>query len=228
MSTIAIIPARGGSKRIPRKNIRPFCGKPMIARSIEAALESGVFDAVVVSTDDDEIASVAESCGAQVPFRRPPELSNDHAATLPVIAHAIRWWEENRQPVDTACCIYATAPFIQAKYLLEGFQILKEKPDAEFAFSVTSYAFPIFRAIKIAGSGQVEMFWPENEMKRSQDLPEAWHDAGQFYWGKKEAFLTHQGVFTARSYPVILPRHLVQDIDTPEDWTRAEQMFQSI
>jgi N-acylneuraminate cytidylyltransferase len=225
MSTIAIIPARGGSKRIPNKNIRPFCGKPMIARSIEAALQSGVFDAVVVSTDDDEIASAAESCGAEVPFRRPPELSNDHATTLPVIAHAIRWWEENRTSLEFACCIYATAPFIQSEYLQEGLQILKEKPDAEFAFSVTSYAFPIFRAIQIAESGRVEMFWPENNIKRSQDLPEAWHDAGQFYWGRRDAFLERQGIFTARSYPVVLPRHLVQDIDTPEDWERAERMF---
>ncbi|MBU6182375.1 MAG: pseudaminic acid cytidylyltransferase [Verrucomicrobia bacterium] len=225
MSTIAIIPARGGSTRIPRKNIRPFCGKPMIARSIEAAFESGVFDAVVVSTDDKEIASIAESFGAQVPFLRPAELSNDHAATLPVIAHSIRWWEQNRASVEFACCIYATAPFLRAEFLREGFQILKEKPDAEFAFSVTSYAFPIFRAIRVAENGRVEMFWPENQMKRSQDLPEAWHDAGQFYWGRKSAFLETKGVFTAESYPVILPRHLVQDIDTPEDWERAERMF---
>jgi N-acylneuraminate cytidylyltransferase len=127
MQTIAIIPARGGSKRIPRKNIRPFCGKPMIARSIEAALESGVFDSVVVSTDDEEIAAVAESCGALAPFRRPPELSNDHASTLPVIAHAIRWWEENRGRVQFACCIYATAPFLRSEFLREGFWVLKEK-----------------------------------------------------------------------------------------------------
>lgn len=225
MHTIAIIPARGGSKRIPRKNIRLFCGKPMIARSIEAAFESEIFDAVVVSTDDEEIASVAESCGALVPFRRPAELSNDHAATLPVIAHAIRWWEENRSPVEFACCIYATAPFLRADFLREGFRILEENPEAEFAFSVTSYAFPIFRAIRIAESGRLEMFWPENQMKRSQDLPEAWHDAGQFYWGRKSAFFETKGVFTAKSYPVILPRHLVQDIDTPEDWERAERMF---
>lgn len=225
MQTIAIIPARGGSKRIPRKNIRPFCGKPMIARSIEAALESGVFDSVVVSTDDEEIAAVAESCGAQAPFRRPPELSNDRAATIPVIAHAIRWWEENRTPVEFACCIYATAPFLRAEFLSEGFRTLKNKLDAEFAISVTSYAFPIFRAIQLAESGRVEMFWPENDIKRSQDLPEALHDAGQFYWGRKNAFLENEGFFTAKSYPVVLPRHLVQDIDTPEDWERAERMF---
>ena len=222
---IAIIPARGASKRILRKNIRPFCGKPMIARSIEVALKSSVFDAVVVSTDDEEIASVAKSCGAQTPFRRPPELANDHAATLPVIAHAIRWWEKNRAPVEFACCIYATAPFLQAEFVREGLRILKKNPDGEFAFSVTSYASPIFRAIQIGKCGRVEMFWPENEMKRSQDLPEAWHDAGQFYWGRRDAFLQCQGFFTAKSYPVILPRYLVQDIDTPEDWERAEAMF---
>lgn len=197
----------------------------MIEWSINAALESGVFDAVVVSTDDGEIASIAESCGAKVPFRRPPELSNDHAATLPVIAHAIRWWEDNRSPVEFACCIYATAPFLKADFLKEGLQILKDKPAADFAFSVTSYAFPIFRALQIAEGGQVEMFWPENEMKRSQDLPAAWHDAGQFYWGRKQAFFRHEGVFSAKSYPVRLPRHLVQDIDTTEDWERAERMF---
>lgn len=227
MRTIAIIPARGGSKRIPRKNIRPFCGKPMIARSIEVALESGVFDAVIVSTDDEEIAAVAESSGAVVPFRRPPELSDDHASTMPVIAHAIQWWEENKSPIDFACCIYATAPFLRAEFLRKGLQILQNKPDADFAFSVTSYAFPIFRALKLGESGRVEMYWPENEMKRSQDLPEAWHDAGQFYWGRKSAFLKKEGFFSANSYPVILPRKTVQDIDTLEDWEFAEMLFES-
>ena len=197
----------------------------MIARSIDAALESRVFDAVLVSTDSDEIAAVAESCGAEVPFRRPAELSGDHAPTLPVVAHAIRWWEQNRSQVDNACCIYATAPFLQPGFLREGLETLRQHDDAEFAFSVTSYAFPIFRALNIPDHGRVQMFWPENEMKRSQDLPEAWHDAGQFYWGRKDAFLSHHGVFGAVSYPVVLPRHLVQDIDTPEDWERAERMF---
>lgn len=222
---IAVIPARGGSKRIPRKNIREFCGKPMIAWSIEAAKASNCFEHIIVSTDDKEIADVAEGFGAEVPFRRPDELSNDYVATLPVIAHAIRWFEEHRGPVDFACCIYATAPFLRAEFLYDGFRILNKHPDAEFAFSVTSYAFPIFRAIRIAQSGCVEMFWPENQMKRSQDLPEAWHDAGQFYFGRKNAFLENEGFFNAKSYPVILPRHLVQDIDTPEDWQRAERMF---
>ncbi|MEI6655142.1 MAG: pseudaminic acid cytidylyltransferase [Verrucomicrobiota bacterium] len=225
MSSIAIIPARGGSKRIPRKNIKPFCGKPMIAWSIEAARAAGIFDTILISTDDEEIACVAEAYGTEAPFRRPAELANDHAPTLPVIAHALSWFEENRGPVDFACCIYATAPFLQAQYLREGLELLQAHPDAEFAFSTTSYAFPIFRALNRNADGTVGMFWPENELKRSQDLPEAWHDAGQFYWGRKQAFCERLGVFSARSYPVALPRHLVQDIDTPEDWDRAECMF---
>ncbi len=228
MSIIAVIPARGGSKRIPRKNVKLFCGKPMIAWSIEAAKAAGVFDAIVVSTDDEEIAAVSESCGATAPFRRPAELANDHAPTLPVIAHAIRWWDEHRAPVEFACCIYATAPFLQPHYVREGLNLLRAHPDAEFAFSVTSYAFPIFRALRRAQDGRVEMFWPENELKRSQDLSEAWHDAGQFYWGRKESTLTRTGVFSARSYTIILPRFLVQDIDTLEDWERAERMFLAI
>jgi|SRR5271157_1667033 len=225
---IAIIPARGGSKRIPRKNVKVFCGKPMIGWSINAAFASKIFDAVLVSTDDEEIAAFAEASGAEAPFRRPAELANDYSPTLPVIAHAIRWFEEHRGPVTFACCIYATAPFLQARFLCEGFNLLESHPDAEFTFSVTSYAFPIFRSLKRNPDGRVSMLWPENELKRSQDLPEVWHDAGQFYWGRKEAFLNRPGVFSARSYPVILSRHLVQDIDTPEDWEVAERMFKAL
>jgi N-acylneuraminate cytidylyltransferase len=224
---VAVIPARGGSKRIPRKNIKAFCGKPMLAWSIEAARATGLFDAVFVSTDDEEIASLAEAIGAEAPFRRPPELADDHMPVLPVIAHTIRWIEEHRGPVLYACCIYATAPFLQAHFLREGFDLLNAHPDAEFAFSVTSYTFPILRSLKLDPDGTVSMLWPEHELTRSQDLPEALHDAGQFYWGRKQAFLNHQGVFSARSYPVILPRHLVQDIDTPEDWEVAERLFKT-
>jgi N-acylneuraminate cytidylyltransferase len=224
---VAVIPARGGSRRIPRKNIKTFCGKPMLVWSIEAAQAAGLFDAVIVSTDDEEIAALAEANGAEAPFRRPPELADDHTPVLPVIAHAIRWIEEHRGPVRYACCICATAPFLQARFLREGFNLLEARPDAEFAFGVTSYAFPIFRSLKLDPDGAVSMFWPEHELTRSQDLPQAWHDAGQFYWGRKQAFQDHQGVYSARSYPVVLPRHLVQDIDTPEDWEVAERLFKA-
>ena len=200
----------------------------MIAWSIGAARDTGVFDAIVVSTDDEEIAQVAGASGAEAPFRRPKELSDDHTPTVPVIAHAIRWLEAERGPVTFACCIYATAPFLQPSYLHEGLQLLKSHEDAQFAFSVTSFAFPIFRSLKRNPDGTVGMFWPEHELTRSQDLPEAWHDAGQFYWGRKEAFLTEGRIFSSRSFPVVLPRHLVQDIDTPEDWTRAERMFSAL
>ena len=225
MNAIAIIPARGGSKRIPRKNMKMFCGKPMLVWSIDAARASGLFNAVLVSTDDDEIAALAEANGAEAPFRRPAELANDHIPVLPVIAHALRWIEQYRSPVQLACSISATAPFLQPRFLREGFDLLLTHLDAQFAFGVTSYAFPIFRSLKIGLDGAVEMFWPEHELTRSQDLPEAWHDAGQFCWGQKDAFLNHVGVFSARSYPVILPRYQVQDIDTPEDWEMAERLF---
>lgn len=197
----------------------------MIAWSIEAALQSAIFDAVVVSTDDDETARLAESLGAEVPFRRPPELSDDHTATMPVVAHSVRWWEQNRGNLEFCCCIYATAPFVRPEFLQRGLDTLRSKPDADFVFSVTSYAYSIFRALEVTKQGRVRMLWPENEMKRSQDLPEAWHDAGQFYWGRRDAFLSQKALFSARSYPLVLPRHLVQDIDTPEDWERAETMF---
>lgn len=226
--TIAIIPARGGSKRIPRKNVKPFCGKPMIAYSIETAQETGVFDRIIVSTDDDEIADVAQRFGAEVPFRRSADLANDYTPTLPVVADTIRQLGEAAEIAEYVCCIYATAPFLRSEFLREGFELLRSHFDAEFTFSVTSYSSAIFRALRRSEDGHVQMFWPENELTRSQDLPEAWHDAGQFYWGRKQAFLSHEGVFSARSYGVVLPRYLVQDIDTPEDWERAERMLMTL
>lgn len=224
---LAIIPARGGSKRIPRKNIKPFCGKPMIAWSIEAALQSACFDRVIVTTDDDEIASVARQHGAEVPFVRPAELSDDHTGTIPVIRHTIDWCNQQGYSVRQACCLYATAPFVTAEDLGRGLAILQSS-SCDYAFSVTSYPFPIQRAIRINRDGRVEMFNPEHFNTRSQDLEEAFHDAGQFYWGRAEAWLQGKPIFCPDALPVALPRHRVQDIDTEEDWVRAEWLFKAM
>lgn len=224
---IAIIPARGGSKRIPRKNIKLFCGKPMIAWSIEVALQSACFDRVIVSTDDAEIAEIARKYGAELPFIRPAELSDDHTGTTAVIRHAIDWLCQQGLRVDQACCIYATAPFVSVEDLRKGLEALNTS-QCDYAFSVTSYAFPIQRAVRINTEGRLEMFSPENFQIRSQDLEEAFHDAGQFYWGQAEAWLEERVIFSSASVPVLLPRHRVQDIDTMEDWVRAEWMFQSL
>lgn len=224
---VAIIPARGGSKRIPRKNIKEFFGKPMIAWSIEAALKSNCFDRVIVSTDDKEIANIAEDYGAEVPFIRPAELSDDHAGTIPVIKQAIQWLNDYSQPPSLVCCLYATAPFVRATDIIKGLGQLEQKK-ASYAFAVTSYAFPIQRAIKINDTDNIEMFTPEHFQTRSQDLEEAYHDAGQFYWGTATAWLSEEVIFGPNSTPVILPRYRVQDIDTPEDWDRAEWLFKAM
>ena len=220
---ICMIPARGGSKRIPRKNIKAFNGKPIIAYSIEAALESNCFDYVIVSTDDNEIAEVAKTYGAKVPFIRPAELSNDCAGTIPVIKHTIEWLENHNNTIDNVCCLYATAPFIQSQTIFKAFQQLQESK-SDYCFSVTSFSFPIQRSIKITQDNKVGMFYPENFNVRSQDLEEAYHDAGQFYWGKAQAFKDELPIFSETASPYILPRYLVQDIDTMEDWVRAEAM----
>ncbi len=222
---LCIIPARGGSKRIPRKNIKDFNGKPMIAYSIEAALTSKCFDEVIVSTDDKEIARLSERYGAIAPFLRPESLANDHAGTLPVVKHAIEWCEQHDLPPDEVCCLYATAPFVTASSLQKAYQQL-QRTQADYCFTVTSFPFPIQRAIKVTANNRVEMFQPENFNTRSQDLEEAFHDAGQFYWGKAEPFKNMELLFSDKSSPFILPRHRVQDIDTPEDWVRAELMHQ--
>jgi pseudaminic acid cytidylyltransferase len=220
---MCVIPARGGSKRILRKNIKEFNGKPIIAYSIEAALKSNCFDQVIVSTDDNEIAEVAKKYGAQVPFLRPDELSDDYTGTIPVIKHAIEWMEDNKSSVENVCCLYATAPFIQSQTISQAYQQLRNLK-ADYCFSVTSFVFPIQRAIKIVEKNKVSMFYPEHFNTRSQDLEEAYHDAGQFYWGKAQAFKDELPIFTEVATSYILPRYLVQDIDTPEDWIRAEAM----
>jgi len=227
MSNVAIIPARGGSKRIPRKNIRPFAGKPMIAWSIQAALASGLFGRVIVSTDDSEIAEVARGFGAEVPFVRPPELADDLTSTQVVMRHALAQVRGAPPQATHACCIYATAPFIRAEDLQLGHRRLVES-GRTYAFAVTSFEFPIQRALRVDASGDVEPMFPEHIEARSQDLDEAFHDAGQFYWGTVAAFLEGRPLFSRESIAVMLPRHRVQDIDTPEDWRRAELMFQAL
>lgn len=197
----------------------------MIAWSIQAAIESKCFEKIIVSTDDQEIAEIARSYGAETPFVRPAELSNDHAGTIPVIAHAIKWIKDSGRNVDNACCIYATAPFVLATDLQNGLELLKGS-EADYAFTVTSFPFPIQRAIRIISENRVQMFQPDFFNTRSQDLEEAWHDAGQFYWGKAEAWLLHKQVFGENAVPIKLPRYRVQDIDTSEDWQRAEYMFE--
>lgn len=224
---VAVIPARGGSKRIPRKNIRDFSGKPMIAWSIEAARASGAFDAVIVSTDDDEIAEVARSHGADVPFVRPAEISDDKTGTTAVVSHAVSALRERGVSPAQVCCLYATAPFVTADDLRGALDLLL-RTDARYVFSATTFVAPIQRALKIDSRGAVSMFYPEHEMTRSQDLEPAYHDAGQFYWGRADAWLGRQSIFCDASRAWLLPRHRVQDIDTEEDWTRAELMFEAL
>jgi pseudaminic acid cytidylyltransferase len=223
VKAIAIIPARGGSKRIPKKNIKSFHGKPLIAYSIETALESKLFSKVVVTTDDKEIAKVAKEYGADVPFVRPPELSDDYTGTAEVIKHAVEFLKQSGEEFDYVCTIYATAPLLRSQYLVEGFEKIKSN-DIGMVFSATSMPFPIQRTFKIVDN-KCEMFTPEHYYSRSQDLEEAFQDAGQFYWEKRDREL-RDIAFGKDSMPVILPRHLVQDIDTIEDWQRAEYMYE--
>jgi pseudaminic acid cytidylyltransferase len=222
---LCVIPARGGSKRIPRKNIKNFHGKPIIAWSITAAVRSECFDRIIVSTDDEEVAEISVAWGAETPFIRPAELANDYSGTTDVVAHAIDWQCNNGEPPSDICCIYATAPFIRSLDIKRGLELLRENK-AEFAFSVTRYDFPIQRAVRITSENRLQMFQPEFFNTRSQDLEASWHDAGQFYWGKAEAWLAKKPLFYADSVPVILPGYRVQDIDTLEDWERAETLFQ--
>jgi pseudaminic acid cytidylyltransferase len=222
-----VIPARGGSKRIPRKNIRPFAGRPMILHSIAAAQQSGLFDAILVSTEDDEIATVARNAGAEVPFRRPAALSDDHATSVAVIAHAVAWLREAGRAPAEVCCLYATAPFVRPADLRAGLMMLAD-PSVQFCFPVTGFDFPIQRALARAADGSVTMREPEHQITRSQDLQDYVHDAGQFYWGRAEAWEAGAPIYAAHSRTIVMPRHRVQDIDTPEDWRRAELMYEAL
>lgn len=222
---LALIPARGGSKRIPRKNIKPFCGKPIIAWSIEAARASGCFDRIVVSTDDEEIATVAREAGADVPFMRPAALADDHAGTIPVVRHAIEWQRAHGAAPQQVCCLYATAPFVTADDLREGLARLVAGEGVDFILPVARYAYPIQRALRLAADGHVAMLRPEEFRTRSQDLEAAYHDAGQFYWGRADAWMAAETLFGPASLALVRPPWRVQDIDTAEDWQRAEGLF---
>ena len=221
--TIAVIPARGGSKRIPRKNIREFAGRPMIAHSINCALQSGLFERVIVSTDDDEIARVGRDFGAEVPFMRPAVLSDDQTGVTEVIAHSVEYLRNQGAELSAVCCIYATAPFIRQEDLKQGLAVL-EAGHWQYVFAATTFVSPIFRAFREITDGGLEMFLPDHFNTRSQDLPEALHDAGQFCWGRPEAWLKRMRVFDKLSAVIRIPRWRVQDIDTEEDWARAEAM----
>lgn len=220
---VCIIPARGGSKRIPQKNIRPFCGKPIIQYSIDVALTAGVFDRVIVSTDCDRIAEIARGAGAEVPFRRALSLADDKSGIEKVIPDAIRAIEAGLPSVKFACCLLATAPFLSANDLRVGLDLMKARA-LDFVFSATEYAFPVFRGFRRLENDGLRMLYPEHYHTRSQDLPVVWHDAGQFYWGSRNAWLKELHMFGERSGIVPIPRIRTIDIDTPEDWEFAEAL----
>ncbi len=222
---IAVIPARGGSKRIPRKNIRPFAGKPMIAYAIEAALQSALFDHVVVSTDDAEIGDTARNFGARTPFTRPANLADDFTPTVPVVAHAIEACKTLGWDVRIACCIYPGVPFITVDDLQAGLLLL-ETGAAPYAFPVTGFPSPIQRALRRESDGRVAPFDAAYVSVRTQDLEPAYHDAGQFYWGRADAWLSGLGIH-ANGATIVLPEWRVVDIDTPADWQRAEALFRA-
>jgi N-acylneuraminate cytidylyltransferase len=197
----------------------------MIAWSINAALESKVFDAVLVSTDDEEIASIAEKEGAVVPFQRPSELSGDFATTMPVVCHAIEWWQTHRYQLEFASCIYATAPFVRTEILSEAIQILCNS-NSDFVLSVARFDYPVQRSLRLGGDGMLSFAEPENALKRSQDLEPRYHDAGQFFAGRAEAFMRHEAVLYGRCQPIIVPTNEAVDIDTEEDWRMAEKLYE--
>lgn len=224
---IAIIPARGGSKRIPRKNIRPFCGKPMIGWAIEAVIRSGCCERVFVSTDDAEIAEIARAFGAEIPFMRPDDLSDDMTGTTDVIAHAVTWAEGQGMEPGLVTCAYATAPFLQATDLQAAHRAMEEGK-WDYVFSATGFPAPIERAFRVSQAGAVGMDHPEHFLTRSQDLEPAFHDAGQFYVGTPDAWKEKRRLFDAGSSVIELPSWRVQDVDTQEDWRRAELMFKAL
>ena len=223
---IAIIPARGGSKRIPRKNIKPFAGKPMIAYAIDAAKSSGLFEHVVVTTDDEEIAHISREYGAETPFMRPPELADDYAPTVPVIVHAITACQSLSWNIEFACCIYPGVPFIQVGDLKAGLELLQSS-GADYCFPVTEFPSAIQRGLKRAHDGRMAPFNPEHELTRTQDLKHAYYDAGQFYWGNVHSWQTNTRLHSD-GVGLPIPSWRVVDIDTNEDWLRAELIYRAL
>ncbi|PAF47188.1 pseudaminic acid cytidylyltransferase [Helicobacter sp. 12S02232-10] len=219
MKKIAVIPARGGSKRIPKKNIRLFCGQPILAYSIQNAIQSGAFDEIIVSTDDEEIAEIARSHNAKIPFIRPKHLALDTTPTLPVIAHAIETLGISKD--DLVCCIYPTAPLLEPKYIILGLEKLMENPHKLYAFSCVNFDYTPWRGFLIDNE-KISMLFPQHSLTRSQDLSKIYHDAGAFYWGRASAFCEGKMIFESHSLGIVLPKMSVQDIDTPDDWEIAE------
>ena len=224
MKNLCIIPARGGSKRIPRKNIKPFMGKPIMAYSIEAALESGIFDEVMVSTDDEEFADVAKKSGASVPFLRSEATSNDYATTVDVLLEVIETYKQQGKVFDTICCLYSTAPFVTSDRLKEAYIKLSDKVDA--CFTMVEYSYPIQRSLRINETGLVEMRYPEHLKSRTQDLEKVYHDAGQFYFVKTKTLIDEKTVWCKKTAPLILSELEVQDLDTLTDWQLAEMKYE--
>lgn len=223
MSRIAIIPARGGSKRIPRKNIKEFCGKPILDYSIEAAFESNLFDEVMVSTDDNEIAEIAKKYGASVPFLRSAETSNDFAILKDVLNEVLAKYNALEKSFDEVCCILPTAPLVETDDIIKSHEIL-EAEKCVSVIPIVKYSYTIFRSLKIE-NGKLAMNWPENYAKRSQDLPDAYHDAGLFYWYSKKYFEEKTAGFGENACPYVLNEEKVQDIDTIDDWRIAEMKY---
>ncbi len=223
---IAIIPARGGSKRIPRKNIKPFAGFPMIAHAITAACKSDLFDRIIVTTDDQEIAEIAHQYGAETPFVRPAELADDHTPTVPVIAHAIQECDSLGWNIQQACCIYPSVPFIQIDDLKNGLALLLESA-ADYCFPITEYPSAIQRSLKRDEDGHMWPKYPEHQLTRTQDLEPAYYDAGQFYWGTRTAWLSKPRIHS-NGVGLPIPGWRVVDIDTPDDWVRAEAIHKAL
>lgn len=225
---IAVIPARGGSKRLPKKNIKDFLGKPIIAWSIDAAIKANVFDLVIVSTDDNEVALISRKYGAATPFIRPPELSGDMVGTIPVIAHAIEWVSREMGPVEHACCIYPTAPFIEVSCIKKGLEILQQG-NWKYVFTVCESRGNIYRSFFQPKEGcGVQMIFPEHFHARTQDLPKTYNDAAQLYWGTVDAWLNALPVFASYSYPLVIEKNKSQDIDDLDDWKIAENLFKAM